>query len=219
MDDALVGVVQVEEPYAKLMTIVAERVNLLLGDGIGDRQASIGRGDVVIGRGKRGRRLSHTATGYSQAFKGLGTCHLVHQMAINVENWLLACGGADQMAVPNLFQQRAGCGGHVSKTFVCGVAGNNLTTVASQPLVFHRRAADACGGPTSASPILRTRDLTGPLEEGFRCQFIDPGFNDGQPGRGAKRGISSFDEHRCAHRDDPLDEKPTAFNVARVIVG
>ena len=110
MDDPLVGVAKVEQANPELPAIRPERVDLLLRDRVGDREAAIGGGDVVIGRRERCLGASHAATGDPQPLEGLGTGDLVNEVPIDVDQRLFAVRAADEMVVPDLVEKRARSG-------------------------------------------------------------------------------------------------------------
>ena len=110
--DPLIGIPQVKQPHTKLTAVVAERVDLLAGDNVGDRQPPVGGGDIVIGGGECRLRTADPATSQSEALKGLGAGHFMDQMAVDVDQRLFALRCAHQMGIPDFFQQRARGGGH-----------------------------------------------------------------------------------------------------------
>ena len=115
VDDPLLRVVQIVEPDAKLLAVVAERVDLLLGDRVEDRQRPIRGRNVMVGRGHGPLGPAHFATGQSQTFESLGAGDLVNQMEIDIQNRRLPCLGSDDVGVPNFVEHRArGSGSHQS---------------------------------------------------------------------------------------------------------
>ena len=108
VDDALLRIVQIVQADAELAAVVAQRVDLLLRDRIGDRQAAIGRGHVVVGRGDGQFRPAHFAAGQAQAFERLGAGHFVDQVQVDVEERLLARLGMHDVCIPDFFEHRRG---------------------------------------------------------------------------------------------------------------
>ena len=108
--DALIGITQIEQPHAELEAVVAERVDLLLRDRIGDRKPPVGRGDVVVGCGEGGIRPPHAAAGQSQPLEGLRARHFMDEVPVDVEQRQFAGRGADDVGVPDLVVQRLGHG-------------------------------------------------------------------------------------------------------------
>ncbi len=76
--------------------------------GIGLR--TIGGRDVVIHHGQRLLRRVHLAAGGAQSFEGLRRGHLVHQMAVDIEQAGAVVGFVHQMVVPDLVVQRGRIG-------------------------------------------------------------------------------------------------------------
>ena len=119
--DALIGITQIEQAHAELEAVVAERVDLLLRDRIGDRKPPVGRGDVVVGCGEGGIRPPHAAAGQSQPLEGLRAGHFVDEVPVDVEQRQFAGRGADDVGVPDLVEQRAGRGGHRGRRLWAGM--------------------------------------------------------------------------------------------------
>jgi hypothetical protein len=109
--NALLGVVQVVNTDAELAAVVAQGVDLLLGDRVGNRQPAIGGRHVVVRRGHGQFRPPHTPARKPQALEGLGAGHLVHQVQVDIQDRLLAGLGVYHMGIPDLVEQRAGGGG------------------------------------------------------------------------------------------------------------
>jgi|GEM_PF-4987767 len=84
MHDPLIDIVQVIQANSELFAIVAQCIDLLLGNRIGDRQTAIGRGNIVI-RGRHSPlRSPHFPTSDPQPLKSLSAGDLMNQMQIDV---------------------------------------------------------------------------------------------------------------------------------------
>ena len=123
VNDPLLGVVQIVELDAEFLAVVPQRVDLLLRNRVGDRQAAVGRRHVVVRHGRRQGRAADLAARDPQSFERLGTGHFVNQMAIDVQNRRLVRFVDDDVLIPNLGEQRArggrgGGGGHAKKTLL-----------------------------------------------------------------------------------------------------
>ena len=90
VDDPLLRIVEIVQANAELAAVVAQGVDLLFGNRIGDRQAAIGRGHVVVGRGHGQLRPAHPAAGQPQSLERLGAGHFVDQVQVDVQDRLLA---------------------------------------------------------------------------------------------------------------------------------
>ncbi len=71
VDDALLRIVEIVEADAEFFAVVAECVDLLLGNDVGNRQAAVGRRNVVIGGGDGEIRAADFTAGKTEAFEGL----------------------------------------------------------------------------------------------------------------------------------------------------
>ena len=124
--------------------IAPQRVDLLLGDRIGDGQPAVGGGHVMIDGGHGPLGPPHLAAGQPQPLEGLRAGNLVDQLQVDVEDRLLALFGMDDVVVPDLLEHRPGVGlaGHNAISLVggmvCGVRtaarGNSLAAKAILPL-------------------------------------------------------------------------------------
>ena len=104
VDDALLRVVEIVEVNAELPAVGAERVDLLLGHRIEDRQAAVGGGHVMVGGGHGPLGTPHLAAGEPQPFKRLRAGHFVNQLQVDVQQRLLPRLGMDDVGVPNLLE-------------------------------------------------------------------------------------------------------------------
>ena len=100
------AVVQIVEPDAELAAVLPQRVDLLLGDRVEDRQRAVGGGHVVIGRGHGPLGPADLAAGQPQPLERLGAGHFVDQLQVDVEDRLLARFGVDDVVVPDLLEHR-----------------------------------------------------------------------------------------------------------------
>ncbi|MNV21184.1 hypothetical protein D3C71_1121120 [compost metagenome] len=112
--DALALVHEGEERSGRdLRHVVVQRGDLLFADGVGDAVVAVfpaGGGRVVVGGGHDGTHAPDLAARLAQAFKRLGAGHLVHQMAVDVEDGGAVLFGVDDMLVPDLVVQGASHG-------------------------------------------------------------------------------------------------------------
>ena len=76
--------------------------------GIVDALRAVGRRNVVIDDGERLLRRADLAAGDAQALEGLRARHLVHEMAVDVEEAGAVRLGVDDMVVPDLVVEGAG---------------------------------------------------------------------------------------------------------------
>ena len=106
--NALLGIVEVEQPDAKFATVFAQRVDLLFGNQVDDRQRPIGGRNVVIGRGDGQFGSSHAAASEAEALERLRAGHLVDKLPVDVEDRLPSLVGVDDVIVPDFFKERAG---------------------------------------------------------------------------------------------------------------
>lgn len=104
VDDALQVALEVIELDPELPAIVLQGVNLGLGNGISDVEPVLG-GHIVVHCGKREVRTAHSAAGQPQTLKGLGTCHLMDEMPVDVEQDRAVLEGIDHVAVPDLLEK------------------------------------------------------------------------------------------------------------------
>ena len=88
--DALQRAEAILEADAELLAVALERVELLLGDGVGHRLVERPRGRVVVHRGDGQVWPAHRAAGQAQAVERLGRRHLVDEVQIDVQQRRLA---------------------------------------------------------------------------------------------------------------------------------
>lgn len=102
MYNALIDVVQVKQLHAEISTVLGKRVDLLLGDRIGNVE-TVFRRDVVIHCRERQIRTAHFAAGHAKTFERLRGSHFVNQMKIDVNNAWFARFRMNDMVIPNFF--------------------------------------------------------------------------------------------------------------------
>ena len=106
VDDALTLVELVEIFDAEFLGVVGHHPHLLDALRIGIGLRAVGGRDVVIDDGQRLLRRVNLAAGGAQAFERLRRGHLVHQMAVDIEQAGAVIGFVHQMVVPDLVVQR-----------------------------------------------------------------------------------------------------------------
>ena len=94
---------------AELARVLRERLHLQAALGIVDAAAAVGGLDVVVDDGERLFRRAHLAAAEAQAFERLRARHLVHEMAVDVDQ-AGAARRLDDVVVPDLVVQRARLG-------------------------------------------------------------------------------------------------------------
>ena len=109
VDDALPAVELVEIFDAELGGVLGEFLDLLPALGIGDALAAVGGLDIVVDDGERLLRRAHLAAGQAQPLERLRARHLVHEMAVDVDEAIAALG-LDDVVVPDLVVKRARLG-------------------------------------------------------------------------------------------------------------
>ena len=105
VDDALVGVTHRIEADAELLAVAAQRLDLDLRHGVGDRARR--RRDVVVLGGEGEIGAAHRATGESQAVERLWARHLVQEVEVDVEEVRLPLGPSHDVCVPDLLGECA----------------------------------------------------------------------------------------------------------------
>src|SRR6478736_1437390 len=85
------------EAHAELLAVAAQRLDLDLGDRVGDGPRR-GR-DVVVLRGEREVGSAHAAAGEPKAVEGLRARHLVQEVEVDVEQVRLSLGATDDVCV------------------------------------------------------------------------------------------------------------------------
>ena len=99
--DSLPRIIQIVMGNAELVAVVAQRVDLFLRDHVNDRQAAVGGGHIVVGRGHSLLRPADAATGLPQPREGLRTGYLVHEVQVDIKNRLATFLGKDDVLVPD----------------------------------------------------------------------------------------------------------------------
>ncbi len=107
VDDALAGVELVVIFDAEFARVLGELLHLQTALGIGDAAAAVGRLDVVVDDGERLLRRAHLAPRHAQPLEGLRARHLVHEMAVDIEERRAFGPGLDDVVVPDLVVKRA----------------------------------------------------------------------------------------------------------------
>ena len=116
MDDALFGRDLVEQFDAEFGCVAAECGELVRTFRIGDRQARairIGTGggrQIMVGHSKREIGAAHLTSGNPKTFECLGTRHLVNEVAIDIDQTGSIIATRNNVRVPDLFVEGAGCG-------------------------------------------------------------------------------------------------------------
>jgi hypothetical protein len=100
--DALAAVELVEIFDAEVLGVLCQRLDLFGALRIRIGEFAIRRRHVVIDHGKRFFGRAHLAAGRAQSLERLRARHLVHEMAIDVEQAGSVRGFVDQMVVPDL---------------------------------------------------------------------------------------------------------------------
>ncbi len=104
MDDAVPRVREMEQLDAEFRAVGDQRVDLELGI-LRDAFAAVGR-DVVVDDGERQVRAAHLAAGHAQPFIGLRRRDLMRQVAVDIEEAGAVLLDIDDMAIPDLLEQR-----------------------------------------------------------------------------------------------------------------
>src|SRR6185437_4838911 len=107
VDDALADVVDREIGHAELFDVALQRLDLLARFRVGDAAAAIRRRDVVVGDGEDRLGPPHLAAAGAQALEGLRARHLVDDVAVDVDEGRILILLVDDVAVPDLVEQRA----------------------------------------------------------------------------------------------------------------
>ena len=106
VDDALALVEFVEILDAEILGVLRQRRDLLGRFRIGIGLAAVGGRHVVIDHGERLIGRMHLAPGGAQALEGLRRGHLVHQMAVDIDETGAVRLFVHQMVVPDLVVER-----------------------------------------------------------------------------------------------------------------
>lgn len=113
MDDALFGIGGADQAHAEFRRIALQRGELLGAFHVRDGQAMARRiesrrgGQVVIGHRQRKVGTTHLAARDAKRLKSLRTRHLMHEVAVDIDQAGAIIAGFHHMGVPDLFVQRA----------------------------------------------------------------------------------------------------------------
>jgi len=107
MNDALAKVVLIEIFDAELPGILGELFDLNTAFGIVDAMRAIGGGDIVIDDRERFLRRTNAPAAQPQPLEGLRARHLMHQMAVDVDQARAIGFGMDEMIVPDFIIEGA----------------------------------------------------------------------------------------------------------------
>ena len=103
--DALFGGVHVEQGDAEIAAVLLKSLDLLGGNGIGDRSsAGLGR-DVVVDGGDGAKGLAKSTAGCAKAIERLWRSDLVNKVQVDVQDGKPTVRLANQMSSPDLFKQ------------------------------------------------------------------------------------------------------------------
>ena len=107
VDDALPLIELVEIFDAELARVLGQRLDLRRGFRIVDAVRAVGGGHVVVDDGQRLLRRADLAARHAQALEGLRAGHLVHEVAVDVEQARAVRLRVDDVVVPDLVVQSA----------------------------------------------------------------------------------------------------------------
>ena len=110
MDDALAAVALVEILDAELACVLGKGGDLERQLGVVDALGAVGGRHVVVDHGERLLRRAHLAPGHAQALESLRARHLMHQVAVDIEQAGAVRRLMHQMRVPDLVVEGAGLG-------------------------------------------------------------------------------------------------------------
>ncbi len=105
VDDSLFDVAQRVQPDAELRAVLAQRLQLGAGDGVGDGLVDVEGGGVVVLGGDGEVGAPHRPAGLAQAVERLRAGHLVEQVQVDEEEVGLAFGAPDDVVVPDLLRE------------------------------------------------------------------------------------------------------------------
>jgi hypothetical protein len=100
MHDALAQIVHLELRDAVGVAVRVERIDLQLGDRIGNAVAAIRGGDVVVRHRQVRADTPHRALSQFQAFERLRAGHFVQQVAVDIKNRRTVFFRVDHVCVP-----------------------------------------------------------------------------------------------------------------------
>src|SRR5262249_7575076 len=107
VDDALVDAVDRNVGDAELDDIALQGIDLELRLGLVDAGLAVAGRDVVVGDRNRRIGTAHLAPGQLQSLERLRRRHFMAEVKVDVEKISALPGGGDDMAVPDLVEQRA----------------------------------------------------------------------------------------------------------------
>ena len=99
--DSLPRIIQIVVGNAELVAVVAQRVDLFLRDHVDNRQAAVGGGHIVVGRGHGLLGPADSAAHLPQPREGLRTGDLMYQVQVDIKNRLATFLGKDDVLVPD----------------------------------------------------------------------------------------------------------------------
>jgi len=108
VDDSLPAVALVEIFDAEIARVPSQRLHLQRRFGIVDALGAVGGRNIVVDDGKRLFRRPHLALAQPQALEGLRARHLVHEMAVDVEEARAIRLALDDVVLEDLVVQRLG---------------------------------------------------------------------------------------------------------------
>ena len=109
VNDALPDVAHVEDLDAGRAAVILERRDLSGGDGVINRPATVGGGDVVIGHGDGRRSAPHRAPGQSQALERLWRGDFMGKVTVHVQEGSAVFLGPHDVRIPDLLEHGLGC--------------------------------------------------------------------------------------------------------------
>ncbi len=107
MHDALAAVALVIIFDAEFARVLGERCDLKRRFGIVDAMRAVGGRHVVIDHGQRLLRRTHIPPRHAQALEGLRARHLMHEVAVDIEQASAVGRLMHEMGVPNLVVEGA----------------------------------------------------------------------------------------------------------------
>src|SRR4029079_11698795 len=168
VDDALPPVELVEIFGPEELGVLGEIGDLLLALGVRVLLPPIGCRHVVVDDAQRLLRRAQLAAGEPQALEGLRACHLVDEMAVDIDEAGAVGFFVDQMVAPDLVVEGLGFGhGPISCAIVCCGLFSRLEwkgKVASQKALddaFAERLHHPCSEPRTNSPVAIPRHAVG----------------------------------------------------------
>ena len=105
MNHALAIVAERKKRHAGGGRVISQRVDLRLGDRIGNIHPVLVGRHVMVHGGERAVRTANFTAREAEAFEGLRTGHLVYQMAVNIQQHLAVTEFLDDVCIPNFVKQ------------------------------------------------------------------------------------------------------------------